>query len=186
MAHTPCAQRPRTHVRLAAASSLIALATYGLSTPAHAVDGCQVLLCFAAPNWRGIPECVPPVRQVLRDLARGRGFPTCSMASSGGSTANHRWASAPTNCPPQYTRLVETDTGSYYSCDYSGVVSVRIDGQTFADTWWNMAGDTVTSFSPSAKSQLGSWDTRYDEDLSAWQAAQAAQAAALAVDPGQP
>ena len=43
--------------------------------PAQAADGCQVLLCFAAPNWRAIPQCVPTINQVLRDLALGRGFP---------------------------------------------------------------------------------------------------------------
>ena len=35
-------------------------------TPARAVDGCLVLLCFAAPSWRSIPQCVPPIKQVLR------------------------------------------------------------------------------------------------------------------------
>ena len=54
-------------------------------TSARAVDGCLVLLCFAAPSWRAIPECVPPIREVLRDLARGRPFPTCAMAGAGNS-----------------------------------------------------------------------------------------------------
>ncbi|RZA15171.1 MAG: hypothetical protein EOP02_25220, partial [Proteobacteria bacterium] len=36
-------------------------------------DGCVVLLCLAAPSWRAIPQCVPPIRQLFRDLARGRG-----------------------------------------------------------------------------------------------------------------
>lgn len=74
------------------------------SAPARAVEGCLVLLCFAAPNWRAIPQCVPPIRQVLLDLARGRAFPTCGMAGAGNSAA-HAWASAPGNCPPQYTRV---------------------------------------------------------------------------------
>ena len=54
-----------------------------LPRPAAAVDGCLVMLCFAAPNWRAIPRCVPPIRQVLRDLARGKAFPTCAMAGVG-------------------------------------------------------------------------------------------------------
>jgi hypothetical protein len=34
-----------------------------------------------------------------------------------------------------------------------------------------MAGDTVTEFTPAAKAQLGDWDTRFDDDLTAWLAA---------------
>lgn len=135
--------------------------------PAHAVDGCLVLLCFAAPSWRSVPQCVPPIRQVLRDLARGRAFPTCGMAGAG-NTARHRWASAPGFCPPQYTRTHDGESGPLYTCDYMGAVSVSIEGALFARTWWNMGGDTVTDFSPAAKTQLGSWDTRFDDEHAAW------------------
>lgn len=137
---------------------------------AHAVDGCLVLLCFAAPNWRSIPQCVPPIRQVLRDLARGKPFPTCAMAGAGNS-ASHAWASAPGYCPPQYTRVFDGESGPIYSCDYTGAVSVSINGAPFARTWWTMAGDSVTEFSPAAKAQLGTWDTRFDDDYAAWLAA---------------
>ena len=36
----------------------LAVALCGAITPrqAHAVDGCLVLLCFAAPSWRSIPR----------------------------------------------------------------------------------------------------------------------------------
>jgi hypothetical protein len=145
----------------------VLVATVALSTPARAVDGCLVLLCFAAPSWSSIPQCVPPIRQVLRDLALGRPFPTCAMAGAGNS-ASHAWASAPGNCPPQYTRVLETDNGPVYSCDYTGAVSVAINGAPFARTWWSMAGDTVTEFSPGAKTQLGRWDTRFDDDYALW------------------
>ena len=77
-------------------AALIAL----VPTPARAVDGCLVLLCLAAPSWRAIPQCVPPVQQLFRDLARGKPFPTCSM-SGAGNTANHAWSNAPAFCPPQ-------------------------------------------------------------------------------------
>ena len=146
-----------------------AVATFGAITPrlAQAVDGCLVLLCFAAPSWRSIPQCVPPIRQVLRDLARGKPFPTCAMAG-GGNSASHAWASAPGYCPPQYTRVFDGESGPIYSCDYTGAVSVSINGAPFARTWWTMAGDTVTEFSPAAKTQLGTWDTRFDDDYAAW------------------
>ena len=70
---------------------LALVAMFGMPTLAHAVDGCTVLLCFAAPNWRSIPQCVPPIQQVLRDLARGKPFPTCAMAGAG-SFRRPRWA----------------------------------------------------------------------------------------------
>jgi hypothetical protein len=145
------------------------LATMALLAPtsARAVDGCLVLLCFAAPSWRAIPQCVPPIQQVLRDLARGRPFPTCAMAGAG-NTASHAWSSAPGYCPPQYTRVFEGENGPVYSCDYTGAVSVSIQGVPFARTWWRMGGDTVTEFSPAAKAQLGTWDTRFDDDYAAW------------------
>jgi hypothetical protein len=161
----------RTRVTLAsvATGSLLSLALLS-PTAARAVDGCLVLLCFAAPSWRAVPQCVPPIRQVLRDLARGRGFPTCGMAGAG-NAAQHGWARAPGNCPPQYTRVFDTEGGPIYTCDHAGAVSVAIEGRPFARTWWNMGGDTVTEFSPAAKAQLGSWDTRFDDEHAAWLAA---------------
>ena len=135
--------------------------------PARAVDGCQVLLCLAAPNWRSIPQCVPPIQEVLRDLAHGKPFPTCSMAGAGNS-ANHAWASAPAFCPPQYTRVHDGPNGPIYACDYSGAISVTVQGAPFARTWWTPGGDMVTEFSPAAKAQLGTWDTRFDDDYAAW------------------
>lgn len=146
------------------------------SAPVAAVDGCLVLLCFAAPSWRAIPQCVPPIRDVLRDLARGRPFPTCAMGGAGNS-GSHQWASAPTNCPPQYTYSSELESGIAYSCGYAGVVTVRIDGTPWSRTWWSMGGRTVTDFSAAAKVRMGSWDTQFDDDFAAWSAAQAAPAA---------
>lgn len=161
---------PETIAPVRRAGQLALLATMvGMAAPARAVDGCLVLLCFAAPSWRAIPQCVPPIRQVLHDLARGKPFPTCAMAGAGNS-ASHAWARAPRNCPPQYTHVHETTEGPQYTCDYLGAVSVSINGAPFARTWWTMSGDSVTEFSPAAKAQLGSWDTRFDEDYAAWQA----------------
>ena len=145
----------------------LAVALGGYSKPARAVDGCLVLLCFAAPSWRAIPQCVPPIRQVLRDLARGRAFPTCGMSGPTNS-ASHQWASAPTNCPAQYTRVFEGESGPIYSCDYTGTVAINIEGALWARTWWSMAGDTVTEFTPAAKAKLGTWDSQFDNDYATW------------------
>ncbi|MCW5658792.1 MAG: hypothetical protein KIT60_13895 [Burkholderiaceae bacterium] len=156
---------PRALQRLAIGLAFVAAAV--VSPRSWAVDGCLALLCFAAPNWRGIQQCVPPVVQVLRDLARGRPFPRCDMAGAGNS-AQLDWAAAPTFCPPQYTRAVETESTTFHTCDYAGAVSVSINGELFSRTWWNMGGDAVTEFSSAAKAQLRSWDTRFDDDYARW------------------
>jgi hypothetical protein len=170
-----CLQRvvrhARSALRLRILLPLTAIALSTVGTPARA-NGCLVLLCLAAPSWRAIPQCVAPVRELFRDLARGRPFPTCAMSGAGNRAAN-RWTSAPTFCPPQYTRLLDGDAGPVYTCDYSGCVSVTINGALFARTWWNFGGETVTEFTPSAKATLGSWDARFDDDFARWLATQA-------------
>jgi hypothetical protein len=161
---------PREHrARRVLSHGVVALgaALMLLPKPAHAVDGCLVLLCLAAPSWRAIPQCVPPVKQLFRELARGKGFPTCGMAGAG-NRANHSWSSAPTFCPPQYTRTFEAESGPIYQCDYSGAISVSINGAPFSRTWWSFGGDSVTEFSPAGKTQLGSWDARFDDDYAKW------------------
>lgn len=134
---------------------------------ARAADGCKVLLCFAAPSWRDIPQCVPTIHEVLHDLERGKPFPSCAMSGPANS-ATHQWSSAPSYCPPQYTRVVDGESGSIYTCDYSGAVTVNIDGVPWARTWWSFAGDTVTEFTPAAKAQLGTWNTKFDDDYVTW------------------
>ncbi|WEV50248.1 hypothetical protein OZX61_12680 (plasmid) [Acinetobacter sp. ESL0695] len=47
-------------------------------TTAVASDfGCQALLCFA--GGKGVAECQSTIRKVLRDLAKGKGFPICTF-----------------------------------------------------------------------------------------------------------
>lgn len=148
-------------------AALVASMALLAPSPARAADGCLVLLCFAAPNWRAVPQCVAPIRQVLRDLTRGRAFPSCAMAGVGNS-ASHAWASAPGFCPPQYLRETQAESGPMYHCDYSGAVSVSINGAPFSRTWWSLTGGTVTEFSDTAKAQLGQWDRRFEDDYAAW------------------
>ena len=62
-------RNPKRALRRAVSASALAVLT-AFTSEARAVDGCLVLLCFAAPSWRSIPQCVPPINQVLRDLAR--------------------------------------------------------------------------------------------------------------------
>lgn len=159
-AHMPCGTRSLV-------GALVLSLSFGAAGPAEAADGCTVLLCLAAPSWRAIAQCVPPVRELLRDLARGKPFPTCAMAGAGNS-ASHDWAAARGLCPPQYTRVHEGPNGPVYTCDFSGAISVTVQGMPFSRTWWSTGGDAVTEFSPGAKAQLGIWDTRFDDDYATW------------------
>lgn len=72
----------------------IALMGAAASTPAHASEyGCTVLLCLANPNGpRAVAPCVPPINRLFRDLARGRGLPSCPMARQPGPNGGRAWA----------------------------------------------------------------------------------------------
>ena len=149
----------------------LALTVLGLGTspPAHAVDGCKVLLCMAG-NWRRIAPCEPTVRQALRDVARGRGWPQCGM--SGNSETANQFV-PPVNCPEQYrTEVLDWNDRLAYVCPYSGVVLVAVDGQPWSRTWWSMDGDTVTEWLPAARAALAArpdaLDSRFDDDHAAW------------------
>jgi len=143
----------------------------GIPASTSAADGCLDLLCLAAPSWSSILQCVAPIQQLFDDLAHGRPFPSCSM-SGAGNRGSHRWSDPPAFCPPQYTHSVDLESGTRYSCDYDGAVEINIDGVMWSRTWWRMSGGTSTDFSPAAKSQLSTWDTRFDDDYAAWLAAQ--------------
>ncbi len=69
--------------------------------------GCTVLLCLANPNGpTAVAQCVAPIRQLWRDLRRGRPFPACPMArgSQGGAVA--RLGYDPYDpCPPGTSEL---------------------------------------------------------------------------------
>lgn len=151
------------HPLLQLASLLLVSA---FSASANAADGCKVLLCLAAPSWRNIGECHPPIHEVMRDLARGRPFPVCTMAGSG-NDASHEWANPPANCPPQYTSVINAEPPVYY-CRYDGAITTVINGAWFTKTWWNFGGNTVTEFSATARTTLGTWDTRFDDEYAAW------------------
>jgi hypothetical protein len=160
----------------------------GFSVPAHAVDGCKLLLCMAG-NWRGIPECVATVRQALRDVARGRAWPQCAMASGSGSANQYV---APEQCPPQYVSAGTDEVGrTVYSCPFRGVIHVAVAGQPWSRAWWSPAGDAVIEWLPAARAAYADspavMDSQFDRDQAAWaiseQARLAAEAAAVANQP---
>lgn len=156
----------RSLTQLTAVSTL----SLGLSGPGHAVDGCELLLCMAG-NWQNISQCTPTVRQALRDVARGRGWPTCSM---GGNSASGNQFVAPEQCPGQYITNLGADEGGrvLYSCPFSGVIHVVVDGRPWSRTWWSPSGDSVVEWLPAAKAAFASspeaMDARFDRDYAAW------------------
>lgn len=105
-----------------------------LAPAAHADDwGCEVLLCLSNPAGpTAVSQCVPPIRKLWRELARGHAFPTCLMSNSQQQYARHDWASA-RNCPPGY--LSQDDYGDYY-CRMRGVVTVFANGIQQTRIWW--------------------------------------------------
>ena len=176
----------RSLVQLAALSGL----ALGLSGPAHAVDGCKVLLCMAG-NWQNIGQCTPTVRQALRDAALGRRWPSCSM--SGDSDSGNEYV-VPEQCPEQYvTNTGHDERGQpIYSCPFNGVIHVTVKGRPWSRTWWTPSGDAVIQWLPAARAAFASspnaMDDRYDREHAAWviseQARRAAAAAAAAQGSG--
>ncbi len=67
--------------------------------------GCKVLLCLASPKGpRQFVECVPPIDQLFRDLAKGRPFPTCDFADGNDGSNFARPAREPYEpCPEGLT-----------------------------------------------------------------------------------
>ena len=179
------------------AATLSALFLTAAPAPALAADGCTVLLCLAG-NWRNISQCVPPVRQALRDLMLGRGFPVCGFASApshsitlpvwsgapatsgspaptapASSQATLRWAEGDF-CPPQYRTIVEGESTSTTLCAFAGAIEVTIGGQLWNRTWWSMTGDSVTEWTPAARASMpqASADDRFEREYEVWRAQQ--------------
>ena len=163
----------RSLVQLVVVASLGLGLGLGVHRPAHAVDGCKLLLCLAG-NWQNIAQCVPTVRQALRDLVLGHAWPFCSMGGGmGGSTASANQFVMPEQCPPQYRTGWTAESGqTVYDCPFAGVIHVAVDGQPWSRTWWSMSGEVVVEWLPAARAALanrpGAMDERFDRDRAAW------------------
>lgn len=48
--------------------------------------GCEALLCFA--GGKGVSECQPTIKRVLKDLAKGKSFPHCTMVNGSGQATS--------------------------------------------------------------------------------------------------
>lgn len=87
---------------------LLSLVTLVVPTIGFASDfGCKVLLCLADPRGPTTEsECKPPIRKLFRDLARGKPFPKCDMASGPNGTSYAKQGySYYDNCPAGLTAL---------------------------------------------------------------------------------
>lgn len=61
------------------AAFLLVSATPNSAKAAESTWACEVLLCASNPGgWMQHAQCVPPIRKLLRSLALGGSFPTCS------------------------------------------------------------------------------------------------------------
>ena len=73
----------------------VAAAGMFIGASAHASDyGCRVLLCLANPAGpTAVTQCVPPITQLWRDLARvpPRPFPSCDEARPAIAVQNTTW-----------------------------------------------------------------------------------------------
>lgn len=156
-------------------SSFVALLFLG-STQAHAVDGCKVLLCLAG-DWSNISECRPVVQEAMRDVARGHGWPTCSMSGAGNS-ASYRYIT-PSDCPVFYQQWgLEGDAGNpvYVGCGgYGALIKVQVNGAAWLDMFWSFGGlPSSTRYYPPARAALGAnIDPKYDNDAAAYEPPQA-------------
>lgn len=151
-------------------ASVVGLSSLAAPLAAHADDwGCTVILCLADPRGPTTePQCRPPIERLWRELARGRGFPTCDMGAGSTSNAQHQWASAD-NCPPQYLQY-ESESGQA-RCGFSGAVTVNISGQPYTRVWWS-AGDSVTENMSSKAAQSPGASQRFQKDYAVWKAEQ--------------
>jgi hypothetical protein len=155
---------------LGSLSPLLLLGALFWSTRAHAVDGCKVLLCLAG-NWQNISQCRPDVERAMREVAEGRGWPTCD-GSSNSSTGLQMTSEA--TCPAMYAAygMSGGDSGArgYTGCAYSYVVKVVVSGQPWTDVFWNMNSSAMsTRYYPPARATLGGTiDPTYDNDAAAY------------------
>lgn len=143
----------------------------GFATPAHAVDGCKVLLCFAG-NWRDISQCRPEVEQALKDQAKGKGWPTCNTTQPNGTqqTENSivsRVIYGP-SCPfyfrqwqfvpdPSYNTLENGTSwdGKIYgkwqmTCQSTEILATTINGQPWKASYLLPDGSTFDQWMPAA------------------------------------
>lgn len=110
---------------------------------------CEVVLCLANPQGAtAVAPCVPPIKKLWKELAKGHAFPTCDMNSgdTSGNSASHQWASG-NNCPEQY-RYYGGPDNSDLLCEFRGVVTIKLANQLHTRVWWNETQNLTQSYGP--------------------------------------
>lgn len=96
---------------------------------------CEVVLCLSNPEGAtAVAPCVPPMKKLWRELAKGNPFPKCNMGGDGNG-AEHRSASVGF-CPAGYIVRSEKKSGGS-RCMFDGAVTVYIGGKPATRVWWN-------------------------------------------------
>jgi hypothetical protein len=122
----------------------LAVAALGLAPlMAHAEDSwaCEVVLCLANPKGAtAVAPCVPPIKKLFKELAKGNPFPTCNMNSGDaqGNSAKNTLLSGK-NCPAQHRFYV----GKIAMCEYQGVINVKVANKPYTRVYWS-EGQTYT------------------------------------------
>ena len=124
-------------------NNLILLATLSLAsipTLTNASDfGCKALLCFA--GGKGVAECQDTIKKVIRDMAKGKGFPHCSMVgvpSSDGSSSFVKTSMytavspSPSKCHDGETKPFSQSLG-YSRAYYCKVIEINIPADYAVD-----------------------------------------------------
>lgn len=118
--------------------AVLFLLAAGCGSYASASDfGCQALLCFA--GGKNVSECQPTIKKVLKDLAKGKGFPHCTFVGSGGSAGSSdnvvttRMFTEVWNrpiCRDGQTRAKRMAFGNGYACK---TIEINVDPKYAAD-----------------------------------------------------
>ena len=86
---------------------------------------------------------------------------------------------------PQTSYMAADEAGrAIYSCPFSGVIHVAVDGQSWSRAWWSASGDTVVEWLPAARVAVPDspevMDGQFDRDHAAWVISERARLAAAA------
>ena len=119
--------------------------------------GCEVLMCLADPRGpKTESQCVPPIDRLFRDLARGRGFPTCNLARGPSGRSYASYTSQPYDACPSGTS--ELPVGQY--AELAAPVSVPpTANRSGSPSMYGAAGVGLTYAGIGDGSGYGSWDS---------------------------
>lgn len=135
---------------------LTALLLMSAATARADTWACEVLLCMANPAGpMAAGACVPPIKKLWKELARGHAFPTCSLGAGSNQTYVKHEQASPRNCLPAYQYWGGPDN-NVLMCDLGGVVTAVVDGKMTSRIWWRSETETVTEYSNGNYLQDGS------------------------------